>query len=171
MVKRRSVSKLISLMVVSAISMGHGDKKHEESSDDHETLEEDAHEEERPSDDGVAKVESPAVVASYQQVESLFRRACYDCHSDKTVYPWYYAIPLVKQLIDYDIKEAREHLDMSKGWPFTEHNKPMDEIDEIVETIEEREMPPFMYRIAHGSALWNDEERAAVVQWLKSIPR
>jgi hypothetical protein len=170
MVLRNAYAKFFSLLLVGAVSMGHGDKKQEESSEGHDSVEQGAHEDEHGSSGQSADVASPAVIESFQQVEPLFRRACYDCHTDKTVFPWYYSVPLVKQLIDHDIKEAREHVDMSQGWPFIEHNKPMDEIEEILEVIEKEEMPPFLYRLAHRSALWNDQERASVVQWLKSIP-
>src|SRR5258708_7302489 len=54
-------------------------------------------------------------------VKPIFEKKCADCHGSVTVYPGYYKIPLVKQLMDSDIVEGHEHLDFSKGFPFAGH--------------------------------------------------
>ena len=51
-------------------------------------------------------------------VKPIFKKSCFDCHGNSTVYPWYYKIPGIKQLIDSDIREAKRHLDFSKDFPF-----------------------------------------------------
>jgi len=51
-------------------------------------------------------------------VKPVFRKSCFDCHSSNTNYPWYSNLPGAKQLIQNDIAEAKEHLDMSKDFPF-----------------------------------------------------
>ncbi|RME14556.1 MAG: cytochrome C [Bdellovibrio sp.] len=105
-----------------------------------------------------------------KKIKPIFKRACFDCHSRYTVYPWYYKIPIVKQLIDHDIEEAREHLDMSEGFPFKSHEEAslVDIMEEIAEVIEEGEMPLFRYVILHKEARLTDKEKQLIIQWAKS---
>lgn len=104
--------------------------------------------------------------AAYRQkIEPIFRRACMDCHSAHTDYPWYQRLPLVRGLIDRDIAEARTHLDMTEGYPFRSHAPPLEDLEAIEEDIREGSMPPFRYRIMHPSAALTDEEKAQVFQW------
>ncbi|RZA21842.1 MAG: hypothetical protein EOP10_16165, partial [Proteobacteria bacterium] len=69
------------------------------------------------------------------KIEPIFRRKCFDCHSDRTKYPWYSKIPGVRQWIDSDIREAREHIDMSGGFPFTSKHSIDHDLEEIAEEI------------------------------------
>ena len=55
------------------------------------------------------------------EIEPIFKAKCFDCHSSSTRHPWYYKVPGVRQLINSDVKEAKEHLDMSQGFPFQGH--------------------------------------------------
>lgn len=41
-------------------------------------------------------------------VKPIFQKSCFDCHGNTTVYPWYYKVPGVKQLIDNDIDEVKQ---------------------------------------------------------------
>ena len=106
------------------------------------------------------------IAAGFEDLERIFRKGCYDCHSDQTVYPWYYRLPPVKGLIDDDIQEAREHLDMSDGFPFDSHATPADDLAEIEEEIEEGSMPPGLYRLMHWSAKPLEAEQDSVFQWI-----
>src|SRR3954469_14649961 len=59
------------------------------------------------------------VAAQYQaQVEPLLKRACFDCHSTQTAYPWYHHVPGVKQYLESHVEEGNKHLDLGKGFPF-----------------------------------------------------
>ncbi|MCB0392913.1 MAG: heme-binding domain-containing protein [Bdellovibrionales bacterium] len=107
------------------------------------------------------------VKSSYKEkVEPIFRNKCFDCHSNQTVYPWYYDVPGVKSFIDSDIKEAREHLDMSDGYPFSGHGNPVDDLKEIKEVIVKDEMPPLSYVVMHWNANLDLDERDKIVEWV-----
>jgi hypothetical protein len=47
-------------------------------------------------------------------VESIFERSCYDCHSNKTVYPWYSKVAPVSWLLARDINGGRHQVNFSE---------------------------------------------------------
>lgn len=99
-------------------------------------------------------------------LESIFKKACYDCHTNQTVFLWYYKLPIVKNIIDDDIAEAKQHLEMSSGFPFGGHGKPADDLLAIRHVINDDEMPPFKYSMIHWNAKLTDEEKDSIVTWV-----
>ncbi len=86
------------------------------------------------------------------RVRSLAVRACYDCHSNESTYPWYANIAPISWLVMNDIETGREVLNFSnfaaiKG------------TGEIAEIVLEGEMPPLIYLITHPSANLSSAER------------
>lgn len=100
-------------------------------------------------------------------VKPIFQKSCFDCHGNTTVYPWYYKIPGVKQLIDSDIKESKKHLDFSKDFPFVSHETPIKDLDAIGKSIKNDSMPPFRYLIMHGDKKLTKDEVKQVDKWIK----
>ncbi len=100
------------------------------------------------------------------KIEPIFRRKCFDCHSNRTEYPWYSNIPGVRQWIDSDIREAREHLDMSGGFPFTSKHSIDHDLEEIGEEIDESSMPPKSYVFIHAQAEVSEEEKREILDWV-----
>lgn len=98
---------------------------------------------------------------------STFEKNCMDCHSDKTRYPWYSKLPFAKGLIESDIREAKEHLDMTDGFPFKGHGSPEEDLKAIRKSIEEGSMPPFRYRALHWGSALTKEEKEAVFLWIR----
>lgn len=103
-----------------------------------------------------------------EKIKPIFKRACFDCHTNQVLYPWYYSIPGIKQLIDFDIKEGLEHLDMSRDYPFKGSKKGLKhDMEEILKTIEEGEMPPFFYRIISKDRKLSDEDKSIIKIWVE----
>lgn len=102
------------------------------------------------------------VQEEFVKLEPIWQKACYDCHTDKTDYPWYYKLPFVKGMIDKDIEEARAELDMSKGFPFVSQRTPADDIRKLGAEVEEGAMPPGKYTIIHWSASLSQEEKDSI---------
>ena len=122
------------------------------------------------------KKEEPIAISTYEQinlqyqmkVEPIFKSKCLDCHSSQTTYPWYYQIPVVNYLINSDIKEARSHIEMSKGFPFGSHSTPLKDLQEIEKSILSSSMPPFKYRALHRNAALTKAELELIISWTKS---
>lgn len=90
----------------------------------------------------------------------LAQRACFDCHSNLTIWPWYSNIAPGSWLIQRDVEEGRRKLNFSE-WGTGEV-----ELDEIEEVILEGEMPPAQYLLLHPNANLNTEERRQLVDGL-----
>lgn len=124
-----------------------------------------AHEGEKHPTENVEALQ--AINASYlATIKPIFRRACFDCHSIQTHYPWYYNIPGIKQWIDSDIKEARKHLDMTNDFPFRGHGSPRKDFEAIRKTIQKNSMPPFRYTMMHWDARLTESEKEIVLKWI-----
>jgi mono/diheme cytochrome c family protein len=92
----------------------------------------------------------------------LAARACFDCHSNQTRWPWYSHVAPASWLLQRDVEEGREHLN------FTEWEKPQRHADEAGEIVAEGEMPPWFYTPLHPSAALSAEERDALVRGLNA---
>ncbi|MEJ2468509.1 MAG: heme-binding domain-containing protein [Campylobacterales bacterium] len=110
---------------------------------------------------------NPQVVAEPSwdspQTRTLFMRACGDCHSNETEWPWYSHVAPVSWLVAYDVEEGREHFNISV-WGHQEKN----EGEDAAEEVEEGEMPPIVYLPAHPEAWLNAEEKSDLIFGLKA---
>ena len=97
------------------------------------------------------------------KTKSLFMKACADCHSHETKWPWYSNVAPVSWFIYHDVKEGREHFNVS-AWGHQEEN----EGDEAAETIEEGEMPLNVYLLAHPEARLSADEKKIFIMGLKN---
>jgi hypothetical protein len=102
-----------------------------------------------------------------RQVKPIFQKSCFNCHSSSIQYPWYYNLPGAKQLIDHDIKESKEHLDMTNDFPFGGHGSLQEDLEAIETVLKDGSMPPFRYRIMHRSSALNSEELKRVQEWIE----
>jgi len=103
-------------------------------------------------------------------VKSVLRRACYDCHSNETVWPWYSRIAPVSWLIARDVHEGRKELNFS-AWNRYSTKEHMKKLKESWEEVAEGEMPPWFYTAPHRDARLSAQDRALLWQWALSAPR
>jgi hypothetical protein len=104
-------------------------------------------------------------VAAPPDVDALLRRACYDCHSHETVWPWYASVAPFSWLVAHDVAEGREKLDFSI-WTSYGPGKRTKKLRESAKEIAEGEMPPWQYRLVHAEARFSEVERAQLLAWL-----
>lgn len=100
-------------------------------------------------------------------IKPIFQRSCFDCHSSATRFPWYSVFPIVRQVIEDDISEAKGHLEMTKDFPFEGHGSPSDDLSAIRETIIEKSMPPLRYRALHWDSSLSEKEKKMVLKWIE----
>ena len=109
---------------------------------------------------------NPPVVAepewSDPRTRELFYRACGDCHSNETEWPWYSAIAPASWLVRWDVDEARSHFNVSE-WG-REHNHG----DDAAEMVREGEMPLWRFLLLHPESRLTDAERAELVAGLEA---
>ncbi|MCB0327088.1 MAG: heme-binding domain-containing protein, partial [Bdellovibrionales bacterium] len=99
--------------------------------------------------------------------KSIFKQKCFNCHGIVDALPWYAKIPGPKQLIHQDIREAKEHMDMSEGFPFQGHGTPLDDLEAIERVLEENSMPPLRYKVMHWRSGVTSKEKAVIQEWIK----
>jgi len=97
-----------------------------------------------------------------QQTRDLASRACYDCHSNQTTWPWYSNIAPVSWLIQHDVEEGRSRLN------FTEWNQPQRGVDNAARQVQRGAMPPSYYGIMHPTANLTPDEKQALIQGLQA---
>jgi hypothetical protein len=87
-------------------------------------------------------------------------RACFDCHSNETRWPWYSHVAPASWLLQRDVGEGREHLN------FSEWNRRQRHADEAGEIVAEGEMPPWFYTPVHLASSLSGAERQALSRGL-----
>ena len=99
---------------------------------------------------------------------TLVRDACYDCHSNESEYPWYSYVAPVSFWIQNHIDHGRKHLNYSI-WTEYEIDKRMHKLEEMMDMVEEKEMPLSSYVWGHPEARLTDEQRAKLVDWFDTL--
>lgn len=82
------------------------------------------------------------------ETRALARRACFDCHSNETVWPWYSRVAPVSWLVTRDVLSARSELNFSEWGAHGGHERG----DEAAEKVSSGEMPLPLYRLMHSDA-------------------
>ena len=104
--------------------------------------------------------------AAPSEVETILRRACYDCHSNETRWRWYAQIAPISFLLARDVKEGRREVNFSI-WDRYEQRRKARKLKEIVKEVEEGDMPPWYYVSVHADAKLSQADREAIVKWAK----
>ena len=97
-------------------------------------------------------------------IKPLLRRACYNCHSNETVWPWYSNVAPASWLVGSDVKEARRRMNFSE-WGAYSSEMQAHKLRGIAEEMESGEMPPWYYAMAHSDSHLNHAERTRIVNW------
>lgn len=101
-------------------------------------------------------------------VKTILDKACMDCHSNNTRYPWYSNIQPVAWWLADHVKDGKRHLNLdeytSRSLRYQYHK-----MEETIEMIEEGEMPLPSYTWAHTDAKLTPEEKATLTRWATSI--
>jgi hypothetical protein len=94
---------------------------------------------------------------SSPQTRELMRRACFDCHSNQTVWPWYSNITPVSWLVQRDVNDGRRHLN------FSEWDRPQRHAKDVAAQVKADEMPPWFYLPMHPAAKLTAAEKQALL--------
>lgn len=96
------------------------------------------------------------------RTRELAVRACFDCHSNETRYPWYGYVAPISWLVNKDIHDARAKLNFSE-WDLVQRGA-----GEAVEQIEDGDMPLWIYLPLHPEARLTAEEKQALIHGLEA---
>ena len=158
-----SLSRLMiilpALVMFSSIAFGHGDEDHSNGAKKVGDTEIVANEISKEDLDIIA-------LEDEKSVKPIFQKKCYDCHGSGNKKPWYYIVPGAKHLMNSDISEAKYHMDMTNGFPFSGHGTPLDDLNSLRKTTKENTMPPKKYLIMHWGNSLGNEDKKIINKWI-----
>ncbi len=102
-----------------------------------------------------------------EEITSILKIACYDCHSHETHYPWYTNISPVNWWVKKHIRVGREKLNFSE-WGAYAANKANHKLEECAEETREKHMPLTPYWIMHPKAKLSEAQRETLAKWFES---
>jgi len=125
----------------------------------------------RPAKNKSEGVEANSLAGHYQVPDSLqaiFKRACYDCHSNNTRYPWYFSIQPVAWWMENHVNEAKHGLNFSEFDTLTTRRK-LKKLKQISEEVTEGSMPLSSYLWIHKEAKLSKADVTAISDWAEAL--
>lgn len=117
-----------------------------------------------PVVDSETLIASTAVPADVQQI---LTRSCNDCHSNRTIYPWYSRVSPFNWVLAGDIEEGRREMNFSQWNTYTAKKKTR-KLEELCEQVEQRAMPLPSYLWIHRDAALSESEIKVLCDWAKA---
>jgi cytochrome c551/c552 len=97
-------------------------------------------------------------------VLSIFQKACYDCHSDNTRYPWYMNVQPMGWMMAYHIKNGKGNLNFSEFGSYS-IRKQANKLRAVAKSIKEGSMPVSSYVLLHADAKLSKENKELLIGW------
>lgn len=103
-----------------------------------------------------------------ENVRTILNKACKDCHSNNTRYPWYNNIQPVAWWLDSHVQDGKHELNFNEigSYPL---RRQYHKFEEIAEDVKKGEMPLSSYTLIHTDARLTDNEKTALIDWANSI--
>jgi hypothetical protein len=121
----------------------------------------------RPDLSGPPVDEAKSMRATAQltpEVGAIFDRACNDCHSSKTDWPWYSQVAPVSWWLKSHVDDGRRQFSFSE-WGTYPQRKASRKLEEICDQVTTGEMPLKSYLLLHPAAKLSDADKKAICDW------
>ena len=102
------------------------------------------------------------------EVTSTLQRSCNDCHSNRTVWPWYSNVAPASWLVAHDVNAGRSALNFS-DWGVMDVGKRQESVGKICEEVRDGEMPMSQYVLLHPRARLTTRDTQALCSWALQI--
>ena len=112
--------------------------------------------------------ELTVVVNVPDNVSSIIKNSCYDCHSNQSKYPWYSHIAPTAWLVGGDVKEARHDLNFSEWGDYSKRDV-IGKLDAISDEVSSGGMPLPAYAFIHRKTKLSEEQVQAIVKWSQQM--
>lgn len=103
-------------------------------------------------------------IAAPEAVQHILARSCYDCHSNKTVWPWYSRVAPVSWLVSSDVSGARHKMNFTTWNQYTPREQ-ADKVSEIWKEVDSGDMPPWYYLLEHKDARLSADDKSTLRDW------
>jgi hypothetical protein len=117
-----------------------------------------------PHIDPAARLQAKTEVPS--QVDRILRKACFDCHSSQTRWPWYSQLPPALWMVSRDVEKARNAMNFS-DWPdpLGKTNRASGLLLAVCAVLRAERMPPARYLALHPEARLSAAEVDTICSW------
>jgi hypothetical protein len=105
-------------------------------------------------------------IGASPEIMVILRRACYDCHSNETKWPWYSRVAPISWFVAGHVEHGRGNVNFSE-WPAFDMEEEEHLFEEMEEEVEGGEMPLKSYLILHPEARLTPEERETLLRWIR----
>ena len=125
----------------------------------------------KPARNISAQVSANDISARYPvsaHVQDILAKACYDCHSNNTMYPWYANIQPVAWWLNNHVRDGKRHLDFSEftGYSVARQYK---KLEETIDEVKHGEMPLDSYTWIHKNAILSETEKDSLYAWAQQV--
>ncbi|MBS4042828.1 MAG: heme-binding domain-containing protein [Chitinophagaceae bacterium] len=103
-----------------------------------------------------------------ENVNTIFKKACYDCHSNNTTYPWYSYVQPVGLWLNSHINDGKKHLNFDEFATYR-LRKQYHKLEEIIDEVKGKEMPLKSYVLIHNDANLSIAERVTLTNWASNV--
>jgi hypothetical protein len=103
-------------------------------------------------------------IAAPENVQAILSRSCYDCHSNKTVWPWYSYVAPVSWLVASDVSGGRQKMNFTT-WNRYTPDEQAKKVRAIWRQVEPGDMPPWYYLIEHNNARLSADDKTTLRDW------
>ena len=125
----------------------------------------------RPTKNVSAQTSSNDITLLYAipgDVKNILSKACNDCHTNNTKYPWYSHIQPIAWWLEDHVEEGKKHLNFSEYASYR-LRKQYHKMEEVEETVEDNVMPLESYTYVHTDAKLTKEEKQKLIDWSKAV--
>lgn len=98
------------------------------------------------------------------EVAHIFERACQNCHSERTEWPWYSYVAPMSWMIEKDVNTGRSHMNLSHWQDYTVEEQ-IDLLTRLAVQVRNRKMPLPKYLKIHPEARLSDDDLQQLDSW------
>ena len=97
-------------------------------------------------------------------IDSILEKACTDCHSNHTRYPWYTNIQPAGWLLNRHIRQGKNELNFSEFGSYSKRRQ-VSKLSGIASSIKDGTMPLDSYKWLHKDARLSRQEKELIINW------
>jgi Haem-binding domain len=120
-----------------------------------------------PAAEAAQKVE--AALQTSTHMEAILNRACKDCHSNSTRWPWYSRLAPISWVIAHDVKDGRAALNFSE-WSTIPGARAVGALAASCAAVQSHQMPPASYLALHAEAKLSPNDIQTFCAWTRQKP-
>lgn len=109
------------------------------------------------------KTDGNTEIAMESHTKQILERSCFDCHSNKTNWPWYSKVAPVSWIIAEHVEDGRKWVNFSEWESYDEAKK--QKLKKLIYREVAAAMPPGIYKLAHSNAKLQPDEIKAIREW------